>query len=87
ESQYLGLTRWDMETGESKDIRPGDPEGHIGARRNWTTWPDLSDPYQRLGNAMEPANWDGPYIISPHDTNTLYAGTSRLWKSTDRGDT
>lgn len=87
ESQYLGLTRWDMETGEAKDIRPGDPEGHISARRNWTTWPDLDDPFQRLGNAMEPANWDGPYIISPHDSNTLYAGTARLWKSTDRGDT
>ena len=87
ESQYLGLMRWDMETGEVKDIRPGDPEGHISARRNWTTWPDLSDPYQRLGNAMEPANWDGPYVISPHDSNTLYAGTARLWKSTDRGDT
>lgn len=87
ESQYLGLTRWDMETGEAKDIRPGDPEGHISARRNWSTWPDLDDPFQRLGNAMEPANWDGPYIISPHDNNTLYAGTARLWKSTDRGDT
>ena len=87
ESQYLGLTRWDMETGESKDIRPGQPEGFIGARRNWTTWPDLDDPYQRLGNAMPPGNWDGPYIISPHDASTLYAGLNELFKSTDRGDT
>lgn len=87
ESQYLGLTRWDLETGESRDIRPNQPEGFIGARRNWTTWPDLEDPYQRLGNAMAPANWDGPFTISPHDTNTLYAGLNELFKSTDRGDT
>jgi hypothetical protein len=87
ESQYLGLTRWDMETGAGRDIRPNQPEGFIGARRNWTTWPDLDDPYQVLGNAMPPGNWDGPYTISPHDTNTLYAGLNELFKSTDRGDT
>ncbi len=86
ESQYLGLTRWDLETGESRNIRPDQPEGFIGARRNWTTWPDLSDPYQRLGNAMSPGNWDGPFIISPHDNETLYAGLNELFKSTDRGD-
>lgn len=87
ESQYLGLTRWDMETGASRDIRPNQPEGFIGARRNWTTWPDLDDPFQELGNAMPPGNWDGPFIISPHDANTLYAGLNELFKSTDRGDT
>jgi photosystem II stability/assembly factor-like uncharacterized protein len=87
ESQYLGLLRNDMITGESRNIRPNAPEGFIGARRNWTTWPDLSDPDQRLGNAMAPGNWDGPFIISPHENNTLYAGLNELFKSTDRGDT
>jgi photosystem II stability/assembly factor-like uncharacterized protein len=87
ESQYLGLTRNDLVTGASRGIRPNQPEGFIGARRNWTTWPDLSDPFQRLGNAMPPGNWDGPFIISPHDNNTLYAGLNELFKSTDRGDT
>jgi photosystem II stability/assembly factor-like uncharacterized protein len=86
ESQYLGLTRNDLVTGASRDIRPKQPEGFIGPRRNWTTWPDLSDPFQRLGNAMPPGNWDGPFIISPHDANTLYAGLNELFKSTDRGD-
>ncbi|MEQ8329475.1 MAG: hypothetical protein RH859_03335 [Longimicrobiales bacterium] len=87
ESQYLGLSRNDLVTGEERGIRPNQPEGFIGARRNWTTWPDLSDPYERLGNAMPPGNWDGPFIISPHDNNTLYAGLNELFKSTDRGDT
>ena len=86
ESQYLGLSRLDMRTGERTTIRPGDPTGHISARRNWETWKDLDAEEQRLGNAMEPANWDGPFILSPHDPSTIYAGTRTLWKSTDRGD-
>lgn len=84
-SQYLGLTRVNLETREVADIRPGDPRGHIADRRNWKTWgqPGAREPL--LGNAMEPANWDAPFILSPHDPNTLYAGTRRLWRSTDRG--
>ncbi len=86
ESQYLGLSRLDLVTGARKWIRPGDPSGHIAARRNWDAWgPGIPEP--ELGNAMAPANWDGPFIISPHDANTLYAGTNQLWRSTDRGDT
>jgi photosystem II stability/assembly factor-like uncharacterized protein len=86
-SQFLGLSRVDLVTGERTDIRPGDPRGAISARRNWTTWGDMSAPEQRLGNAMAPANWDAPILISHHDTKTIYAGTNILWKSTDRGDT
>jgi hypothetical protein len=36
---------------------------------------------------MPPANWDGPFLLSPHDPHTLYAGTNILWKSTDQGRT
>ncbi len=87
ESQYLGLSRFNTRTGERTAIRPGDPNGHIAGRRNWQTWKDIGPPEeQRLGNAMAPANWDGPFIISPHDASTLYAGTNILWKSADRGD-
>ena len=87
ESQYLGLSRFNTRTGQRTAIRPGDPTGHIAGRRNWETWKDIGAPEeQRLGNAMAPANWDGPFIISPHDASTLYAGTNILWKSTDRGD-
>lgn len=87
ESQYLGLQRVDLETGRTRDIRPGDPTGHIGPRWNWGTWPDPYGEGERLGNAMEPANWDGPFILSPHDLSTIYAGTDELWVSRDRGDT
>ena len=87
ESQYLGLSRIDTRTGERTAIRPGDPTGHISARRNWETWKDLDAEEQRLGNAMAPANWDGPFLLSAHDASTIYAGTNILWKSTDRGNT
>jgi photosystem II stability/assembly factor-like uncharacterized protein len=86
ESQYLGVTRIDRCTWELEDIRPGDPRGHIGDRRNWDAW-GAGTPEPELGNAMAPANWDGPYMISPHDASVLYAGTNKLWKSPDRGQT
>ncbi len=86
ESQYLGLSRVDIASGARTWIRPDNARGAIGARRNWDAWgPGLPEP--ELGNAMAPANWDGPFWISVHDNNTLYAGTNKAWKSTDRGDT
>jgi photosystem II stability/assembly factor-like uncharacterized protein len=30
-------------------------------------------------------NWDSPYLISPHDPATIYAGGHRLYRSKDRG--
>ncbi len=86
ESQYLGLARLDMNTGQRQSIRPGDPQGKIGARRNWDAWgPGVPEP--ELGNAMAPGNWDGPFFLSYHDPHTIYAGTDQLWKSTDNGAT
>lgn len=84
ESQYLGLYKMDMDTRQAQTIRPGDPKGHISPRRNWDAWgPNVPEP--ELGNAMEPANWDGPFYLSKHDNNTIYAGTNILYKSTDLG--
>jgi Sortilin, neurotensin receptor 3, len=87
ESQYLGLVRNNSLTNEWRDIRPGNKHGAIQARRNWKVWgkPGAKEP--ELGNAIAPANWDGPFILSPHDSKTIYAGTNQLWKSTDRGET
>lgn len=86
ESQYLGLSRLNIKTGQRQDIRPGDPKGRISARRNWDAWgPGIPEP--ELGNAMAPGNWDGPFFLSHHDPNTIYAGTNVLWKSTDNGAT
>ena len=84
-SQYLGLSRFDMRTRERADIRPANPRGFIEARKNWTTWGKPGVPDPPLGNAMPPANWDAAFIISPHDHRTIYAGMRELWKSTDQG--
>ena len=84
--QYLGLQRYDLTTHLVRAIRPDNARGAIAARRNWDAWgPGHAEP--ELANAMAPANWDAPLILSPHDSRTLYAGTNVLWKSIDRGDT
>lgn len=31
-------------------------------------------------------NWDAPVLVSPHDNNTLYFGSQRVWKSTNKGN-
>jgi photosystem II stability/assembly factor-like uncharacterized protein len=35
----------------------------------------------------EGGNWVTPYAMDPVDPQTIYAGYSNLWKSTDKGDT
>ncbi|MEO0629552.1 MAG: glycosyl hydrolase, partial [Planctomycetota bacterium] len=32
-------------------------------------------------------NWDAPILISPHDPETLYFASQRVWRSDDRGET
>jgi photosystem II stability/assembly factor-like uncharacterized protein len=85
-SQYLGLQRVDTQTWEAQDIRPGDPRGHIGGRRNFDVW-SRGLPEPELGNAMHPANWDAPFLLSAHDPDTIYAGMKHLFRSRDRGRT
>lgn len=31
-------------------------------------------------------NWDSPILVSSHDSKTLYFGSQRVWKSTDKGN-
>ena len=83
-SQYLGLQRVDTRTWQAQDIRPGDPRGHISPRRNFDVW-SRGLPEPEMGNAMHPANWDAPFLISAHDSNTIYAGMKHLYRSRDRG--
>jgi photosystem II stability/assembly factor-like uncharacterized protein len=40
----------------------------------------------RGGGAGERTNWDCPYIISPHSPTRLYWGSTRLYRTDDRGD-
>jgi photosystem II stability/assembly factor-like uncharacterized protein len=83
-SQFLGLQRNDLRTMQAQTIRPGDPVGHISGRRNWNTW-GKPGAEEVLGNAMHPANWDAPVLLSPHDSSVVYAGAKHLFRSRDRG--
>lgn len=44
-------------------------------------------PQPAPGDPPERWNWDSPVLISPHDSDRLYFGSQRLWRSDDRGDT
>jgi photosystem II stability/assembly factor-like uncharacterized protein len=51
-----------------------------GARRSIT-------PRDRPGEPALRFNFVSPFLLSPHDTRTLYLGAQRVMKSADRGDT
>ncbi len=80
-SQYLGLTRVNLRTLESVNIRPAPKEGEGPKLGNWGA------PPPRVGTKIIPAGWNSPVIISPHNRNVIYAGMRELWKSVDRGNT
>ena len=46
---------------------------------NW--WDNIQPPYSGMGE------WVTPFIIDPLNHNTLYAGYSEIWKTTDQGTT
>lgn len=74
QSQDGNITRNDLKAGTSRGIKPG---GRGGGGRG--------------GGAPDPnadrANWDAPYIISPHSPTRLYWASQFVWRSDDRGDT
>ena len=80
-SQYLGLTRVNLRTLETVQIRPAPKEGEGPKLGNWGA------PAPRVGKKIIPAGWNSPVIISPHNRNVIYAGMRELWKSVDRGST
>ncbi len=43
-------------------------------------------PQPLQGEVEERYNWDAPILISPHNPETLYFASFRVWKSEDRGD-
>lgn len=80
-SQYLGITRVDIQSREAKNLRPTVKEGEGSKLGNWGA------PDPRVGKKIPPAGWNSPFVISSHNANTVYAGMAVLWSSRDRGDT
>lgn len=86
-SQNGAVTRVDLRTGQSRSIRPtpantkaldGSPiaTGAAGGGRGGGG-----------GFPNERANWDAPYIVSPHNAKSLLWATNYLYRTEDRGDT
>jgi photosystem II stability/assembly factor-like uncharacterized protein len=99
-SQDGNLTRFDVRTGQSRSIRPrlagaqalsdeGGPPGSAAP-------PQAAAGAQgggrgqggggRGGANADRANWDAPYIISPHAPRRLYWASNYVYRSDDRGD-
>ncbi len=51
---------------------------------NWTDYETITP--KENGIAVQGA-WVTPYVISPTDHNTIYAGYENVWKTTDKGNT
>lgn len=43
-------------------------------------------PQPEPGDVPERFNWDAPFLISPHNSERIYYGSQRLWRSDNKGD-
>ncbi|MGB0525706.1 MAG: WD40/YVTN/BNR-like repeat-containing protein [Flammeovirgaceae bacterium] len=85
------VLNWD---GHQPATEPGNPDIMYGQRQQGTlSRIDLKagevidiTPQPNADEDYERYNWDAPILVSPHQPTTIYHGSQRLWKSTDRGD-
>ena len=102
ESQSGYLSRLDLRTWRRAGIRPGARpldrvlQDSIILARGDTTRPITPEEQRAVdayraritADSLHPArfNWSTPFILSPHNSATLYLGGDRLYQSVDRGD-
>ncbi|MEQ8905596.1 glycosyl hydrolase [Ekhidna sp.] len=85
------VLNWD---GHQPATEPGNPDIMYGQRQQGTLsridlkTGEVTDVMPQPGEDedFERYNWDAPILVSPHDPATIYHGSQRLWKSTNRGD-
>ena len=85
------VLNWD---GHQPATEPGNPNIMYGQRQQGTlsridlATGEVTDVMPQPGpdEDYERYNWDAPILVSPHDPATIYHGSQRLWKSTNRGD-
>ena len=82
-SQNGGVQRLDLRTGQSRGIRPnpGNTKSLDGKEL-----PVATGGRGGGGFANERANWDAPFIVSPHNPMRVYWATNYLYRTDDRGD-
>jgi hypothetical protein len=93
------VSRINLRTGERRGIRPPQSRGTggrggFGGGRGSAGSPqgggEQAGGEQGRGGQVVPAdraNWDAPYIISPHNPKRLYWATQYVYRTDDRGDT
>lgn len=62
-------------------------EGNLNRHNRLTGEVMDIQPQPEPGEPAERWNWDSPIQVSAHQPKTLYYGSQRVWKSTDRGNT
>ncbi len=85
------VLNWD---GHQPATEPGNPDIMYGQRQQGTLSRidlkvgEVTDitPQPAADEDYERYNWDAPILVSPHVPTTIYHGSQRLWKSTNRGD-
>jgi len=90
-ADWKAVLNWD---GHQPATEPGNPDIMYGQRQQGTlSRIDLATgevvdimPQPAEDEDYERYNWDAPILVSPHDPATIYHGSQRLWKSTNRGD-
>jgi hypothetical protein len=90
--QTGNIERIDIRTGASKSIRPPQARGRGGTPQQAEEEPkDALPKFEEQGGRggggnADRANWDVPYIVSPHSPMRLYWATNYVYRSDDRGD-
>ena len=91
--QTGNIERIDLRTGAFKSIRPPQASGGRGVGTPAQAEAEPKDAIPHLeeqgrggGGNADRANWDVPYIVSPHSPTRLYWATNYVYRSDDRGD-
>ncbi len=96
DGQYIAIDPSDWRTvyseGTNASFRLVDPIGHTDTPRRVspatiTNWSEVATPQTPGGLAPFRVNWTTPFILSPHDSRTIYYGANHLLKSTNGGIT
>jgi photosystem II stability/assembly factor-like uncharacterized protein len=83
-SQNGAVQRLDLRTGLSRGIRPNPSNTK---NLDGSSIPASTGGRGGGGFENERANWDAPYIVSPHNSKSLLWATNYLYRTEDRGDT
>lgn len=86
--QGARLLRFDYVTGESKAIRPVEPErgGGPGGGAGGPGGGSGSGEARPAGLSPVRFNWTAPLVVSPHNPRIVYLAGNRIWRSFDRGE-